>query len=194
MSVCFGICDSRGTERSLQQGGGHLPRQMPGRWRKTMEVRAATLSDALEWERMRQKLWPSVPGEHATDIASFFGGTRICPLEVLIARDAAGVALGFAEVSLRSIADGCASSPVAYLEGWFVEEAARRAGVGSALVIAVEEWARKHGCTELASDTEIGNTVGHAAHQAVGFEETGLVTCFRKSIPLRHGAKSLEAP
>ena len=154
-----------------------------------MKVRAGTLADAPDWERMRQKLWPSVPGEHAAEIASFFGGTRICPLEVFIARDAAGVALGFAEVSLRSIADGCASSPVTYLEGWFVEETARRTGVGSALVMAVEEWGRKQGCTELASDTEIGNVVSHAAHQAVGFEELSRVTCFRKSIPFRNDAE-----
>ncbi len=154
-----------------------------------MEVRAVMLADAVDWGRMRQKLWPSASGEHATEIASFFGGTRLCPLEVFIARDAAGVALGFAEVSLRSIADGCESSPVAYLEGWFVEETARRKGVGSALVIAIEDWGRKHGCTELASDTEIENAVSHAAHRAVGFEELSRVTCFRKSIPLGNDAK-----
>jgi aminoglycoside 6'-N-acetyltransferase I len=101
---------------------------------------------------------------------------------VLIAFDHADRPLGFAELSLRSIAEGCHSSPVAYLEGWFVEESERRRGVGAALLRAAEEWARAQACSEFASDTEIDNGVSIAAHRALGFEEVDRIVCFRKDL------------
>ncbi|MFY9550877.1 MAG: GNAT family N-acetyltransferase, partial [Thermoanaerobaculia bacterium] len=103
--------------------------------------------DAVAWERLRQTLWPSEPGEHAGEITRFFAGDRRNPAEVLIALDAAERAIGLAELSIRPYAEDCYSGRVAYLEGWFVDEAARRTGVGAALVRAAEEWARALGCT-----------------------------------------------
>lgn len=105
-----------------------------------MLVRAINDSDASAWERMRQLLWPSVPGEHAGEIARFFSGDRRNPAEVLLAIDERGRAIGFAELSIRPYAEGCDSGRIAYLEGWFVESSARRQGVGAALVKAAEEW------------------------------------------------------
>jgi len=102
--------------------------------------------------------------------------------QVFLAIDDSGRAVGFAEVSLRSHAESCLSTPVAYLEGWFVDEAARRSGVGTALVKAVEAWGRSQGCTELASDTEIDNVVSQQAHRSLGFEEVDRVVCFRKPL------------
>src|SRR5712692_3375100 len=99
-----------------------------------MMIRPVRQADAADWERMRQALWPSAPGEHAGEIAAFFKGPGRDPAEVLLAVDDSGRAIGFAEMSIRAYAAGCDSSPVAYLEGWFVEEAARRQGVGAALV------------------------------------------------------------
>ena len=69
---------------------------------------------------------------------------------------------------------------VAYLEGWYVVPAARRQGVGAALVRAAEDWARSQGCTEFASDALIDNAVSAAAHRALGFQETVQIRCFRK--------------
>jgi aminoglycoside 6'-N-acetyltransferase I len=129
---------------------------------------------------MRQALWPSDPGEHAEEIASFFAGDRRDPAEVLLAIDDSGRAIGFAEVSIRQYAEGCVSDRVAYLEGWFVEEGQRRKGVGAALVAAVEAWGRAQGCPELASDTGIDNTVSTAAHRSLGFSEVERIVCFRK--------------
>ena len=131
---------------------------------------------------MRQTLWPSDEGEHAREIASFFSGARHDVAEAFLAIDESGRAVGFAEVSLRSHAENCLSTPVAFLEGWFVDEAVRRAGVGTALVRAVEEWGRSQGCTELASDTELDNVGSQQAHRAVGFEEADRVVCFRKTL------------
>lgn len=131
---------------------------------------------------MRQALWPSSPGEHAGEIARFFGGDREDPAQVFIACDDSGDPIGFAELSIRPYAEGCYSGRVAYLEGWFVEPAARRKGVGAALVKAAEDWGRTAGCTELASDAEIGNEASASAHRALGFAVTGRNICFRKDL------------
>jgi aminoglycoside 6'-N-acetyltransferase I len=131
---------------------------------------------------MRQALWPSPPGEHASEIERYFNGSRRDPTTVLMAFDDAGRAIGVVELSFRSYAEGCTSDRVAYVEGWFVEPATRRKGVGTALIQAAEDWARSEGCTELASDTEIENATSVAAHKSLGFEEVERIVCCRKAL------------
>src|SRR5215218_6326359 len=147
-----------------------------------MLTRPVAASDANDWERMRQRLWPAAPGDHASDIAAFFDGDRRDPAEVFVAADEAGRTLGFAEVSIRSHAEGCESGRIASLAAWSVEEASRRRGVGAALLGAVERWGHSQGCTELASDADIDNARSAAAHVALGFTEVSRVICFRKPL------------
>lgn len=78
--------------------------------------------------------------------------------------------------------NGCETSPVAFLEGIVVDPSFRRQGVAASLVAAVTDWARNEGLSELASDAEIHNTVSHAMHAALGFEETQRVVYFRKAL------------
>ena len=99
--------------------------------------------------------------------------------QVFVAEVAGGVC-GFAEAGRREFCDGCATSPVAYLEGWWGDEAARGRGVGRALVAAIEAWARSEGLRELGSDAEIDNEVSQRAHEAIGFEAVGRVVVYRK--------------
>ena len=95
--------------------------------------------------------------------------------------DSSGNASGFAEVALRhDYVNGTESSPVAFLEGVYVQPGARRSGVAKELVREAERWAKDRGCTELASDAELGNTLGHAMHSALGFIEMERVVFFRK--------------
>ena len=49
---------------------------------------------------------------------------------VLVAEDASHRLVGFAEVSRRTWAEGCDTSPVGFLEGWYVEPAQPAAGRG----------------------------------------------------------------
>lgn len=147
-----------------------------------INVRAVTPADTGAWERMREALWPSDPGEHAREIEKFFTGALHEPLAVLLAFDESGNALGFAELSIRNYAEGCATNRVAYLEGWHVEPHARRRGVGRALVQAAEDWGRAQGCSEFGSDAVIDNDVSAAAHRALGFDEVERIRCFRKDL------------
>ena len=142
------------------------------------EVRRATRIDSNAWLRMRKALWPDE--EVVEDIERFFDGKLDMPLEVLVAVDGFGELIGFAELSIRRYAEGCVTDRVAFLEGWYVEEAHRRHGVGAALVAAAEAWARKQGCTEFGSDALLENEVSAAAHRALGFEEVEQIRCFKK--------------
>ena len=133
---------------------------------------------------MRHALWPEESvAEHARDISRFFAGELHEPVAVLLAFDTDGNPEGFAELSIRNIVDSCRTGNVAYLEGWFVQPALRRRGVGRALIQAAEAWARARGCREFGSDALIENEVSAAAHLALGFEETSRVRTFRKDLP-----------
>ena len=147
-----------------------------------IRVRPVTPSDAVAWLSMRNALWPE-EGEksHHTEIARFLAGELKGLLSVLVADDN-GELLGFAELNIRPYAEGCTTDRVAFIEGWYVDPAARRAGVGAALVASAEAWARSQGCTELGSDAEVDNLSSAAAHLALGFVEAGVVRCFKKSL------------
>jgi aminoglycoside 6'-N-acetyltransferase I len=148
-----------------------------------VRVRSATPGDAAAWLRMREALWPDDgAASHAGEIEQYFAGKLRMPLEVLVAVDEQGSTVGFAELSIRSYAEDCLTDHVGYLEGWYVAPAARRMGVGRALVAAAERWARARGCTEFASDALIDNQVSAAAHRALGFQETVRIRCFRKPL------------
>jgi len=148
-----------------------------------IQVRSATRDDSGDWLRMRNALWPDEKNKwHAAEIEQYFRGTLRMPLEVLIAADDRGQAIGFAELSIRPYAEDCSTDRVAYLEGWYVEPGARRQGVGRALVAAAEAWGRAQGCTEFASDAVADNVASAAAHRALGFEETVQIRCFKKSL------------
>ena len=47
---------------------------------------------------------------------------------------------------------------------------------------AAEDRARAEGYTEIASDAELENVVGIAAHLALGYEETDRVVSFRRAL------------
>jgi aminoglycoside 6'-N-acetyltransferase I len=60
--------------------------------------------------------------------------------------------------------------------------AARRRGIARALVESVTDWALQQGCSELASDSLLDSFAAHAAHRALGFEETERVVYFRRAL------------
>jgi aminoglycoside 6'-N-acetyltransferase I len=148
-----------------------------------MNIRALRGADRAEWLRMRRALWPaSGDDEHASETEAFLR-SGAGPVAVFVAdRGAEGTLGGFLEMGLRSHAEGCRSSPVPYIEGWYVDPDLRRRGVGEALVEAAEAWARERGHTEIASDTAPDNEVSLAAHDRLGFAVTDRMVCFRKEL------------
>lgn len=134
-----------------------------------------------EWLRMRVALWPECLAEqHHAEMAGIECESDTQP--VFVAEAAEGRLVGFLEVSLRNYAEGCHTHPVAYLEGWYVQPEARRRGIGTALVRAAEEWALARGLQEMASDTQVWNTVSRVAHEHAGYEAVAEVVAFRKRL------------
>jgi aminoglycoside 6'-N-acetyltransferase I len=146
-----------------------------------MDVRLYTPSDRAEWLRMRRALWPHHAAAAEADDADAWRA-RPDAAVVVAARPGGGGLAGFADVGARAYADGCATSPVAYLEGWYVDPDARRSGVGAALVRAAEAWARDRGYAELASDALLENVGSQRAHAAVGFAEVERSVKYRKAL------------
>jgi len=144
-----------------------------------MLIRPVERNDRGSWLRMRDALWPAA--DHSDAIDRYFAGEAREPLQVLVAFDDEKL-IGSIELSIRAYAEGCETDRVAFVEGWYVDPDSRGTGVGAALIRAAEEWARSRGCAEIASDTESDNVSSAAAHRALGFEETAVVRCFRKSL------------
>jgi aminoglycoside 6'-N-acetyltransferase I len=149
-------------------------------------VRQAQISDQHDLAKMRELLWPdSSIEEHRKEVDAVLrtGRYGTLPMAILVSQDEDGALTGFLEVGLRSHADGCdTAQPVGFVEGWFVHEAFRRQGIGKALMQFAEEWARSHGCQEMASDTWIDDERSQRTHQALGFEVVDRCVHFRKTI------------
>ena len=146
----------------------------------SIAIRAYEPRDHAEWLRMRRALYDGLaPEDEASDAAEWLARPDTV---VLVAARATGGLAGFAELGERPYADGCDTSPVAYLEGWWVDEDARRQGVGAALVAAGIAWARGRGYRELASDALLDNVTSHRAHAALGCAEVERAVRYRMAL------------
>lgn len=147
-----------------------------------MKIRAANAGDEREWARLRRALWPGCRGPRALlEMRELRGDSK--RFGVLVIDCGGGKLGGFVELALRDGVDGAAREVTAFVEGWFVEENLRGRGWGRKLIVAAEKWARARGMVELASDAELDNAVGIAAHRAVGFRETFRSVQFLKRVP-----------
>ena len=146
----------------------------------TETIRVARPGDRPEWLRMRRALWDDCPDDQQVKemVENLSSDVDV----VFVAERPGGGLCGFLEAATRSRANGCDSTPVGYIEGWYVDEDVRRLGVGRALVEAAEAWARSRGCRQMASDAEPWNTISHQAHGAIGYKEVSRLVLFTKDL------------
>ncbi len=138
-------------------------------------VRPLRREDLPAYLALRRELWPEA-GEEGVE--ALLEGLQ----QAAFVAEVEGELVGFVEVGLRPYAEGCETSPVGYLEGWYVRPPWRRQGVGRVLVERAEAWARDQGCTEMASDAQLENLPGQEAHRHLGYQEVERIVCFRKPL------------
>ena len=143
-------------------------------------IRRASVSDALTVAELAVKMWTS---HSAAELAEDFRELMSSPECAVFIMYAGDTPIGFSQCQLRhDYVEGTESSPVGYLEGIFVDEAHRRQGCARKLLAACEEWAKKMGCSEFASDCELTNAESLAFHLKMGFIEANRIICFTKEI------------
>ena len=143
-------------------------------------IRLVERTESEEWLAMRAALFSdSDTTELRDEIDRYFEGTAL-EVAVFIAWDESSRPLGMIELALRPYAEGCRSSPVPYLEAWYVIPEARRNGIGTLLIDQAVKWAKEHGHTEIASDSLLDNHVSYKSHLNNGFEEVERAIHYRK--------------
>ncbi|PZP62520.1 GNAT family N-acetyltransferase [Pseudoxanthomonas winnipegensis] len=155
-------------------------RAVPAALSALVTIRAASAHDLRAWAGLQGELWPDQDHDargHVTEALQRADAGNF------LAFGADGTAIGFAEATLRNdYVNGTDSSPVAFLEGWYVNAGWRGQGIGRALLSAVRQWAQAQGCSELASDAALDNLAAQRAHAACGFAETERVVYFRMAL------------
>ena len=143
-------------------------------------IRKANMDDLRLLTELALELWP----DNGADTMYYDLGKIMTGGEsVFFLAYREDTAVGFAQCQLRhDYVEGTETSPVGYLEGIYVKEAARELGFVSQLMKACEDWARLEGCMEFASDCEIDNTESLAFHLKLGFTEANRIICFKKNL------------
>jgi aminoglycoside 6'-N-acetyltransferase I len=145
-----------------------------------MKIRKLEPGDFDEWLRMRLALCPELSAEiHRSEMQAIMVDPT-CQTFVAVRPD--GSLGGFLEFDQRKYADNCRTSPVGYIEGWYVDINLQRRGVGKELVEEAESWASKQGLHEMASDCMLDNEVSLKAHLALGYEQGDRLIHFRKKL------------
>jgi aminoglycoside 6'-N-acetyltransferase I len=133
-------------------------------------IRKLTRADIGEWMRVRRLPCPELSAQAIEEDVEQALNDPQTP--VFVAGLPGGGLGGFLEVGTRPFAEGRDPRPVGYIEASFVDADQPRKGAERVLVEAAEQWARREGLRELASDTGIHNDVGLMAHRALRYVET----------------------
>jgi len=143
-------------------------------------IRKAEYQDLAVLSELACRLWT----DHSlSELQKEFAELIVKPDVAFFLAVAEETAIGFAQCQLRhDYVEGTGSSPVGYLEGIFVMEEYRKMGAAKALLYACEDWAKRMGCEEFASDCELENEQSMQFHLSVGFAEANRIICFTKRL------------
>jgi aminoglycoside 6'-N-acetyltransferase I len=134
-----------------------------------------------ECARLAKQLWPeSALDDLVNDFKIFIGNhDQSC----FLFKNEQEEYCGFVQLSLRNdYVEGSSTTPVAYIEGIYVDENHRRTGASKEMIAFAEEWGRLKGCSQMGSDCELTNTLSIEFHKGVGFTEANRIVCFLKEL------------
>ena len=143
-------------------------------------IKKAEKKDLAAVVEMAAMLW----GSHSAEaMEREFAGLVSSEEAAVFLKYVQDIPAGFAQCQLRhDYVEGTDSSPVGYLEGIYVREEYRKQGCAKELLTVCEQWAGEQGCTEFASDCELGNTDSFHFHMSTGFKEANRIICFTKKL------------
>ena len=144
-----------------------------------MEIRKAIPADSMSLAVLASRMWDHPAEELAPEFVELTASDEAACFLAFVDR----LPVGFARCQLRhDYVEGCETSPVGFLEGIYVDDGHRHAGIAKALLTACEDWSRSVGCTEFASDCELDNHISLAWHLKAGFEEVNRTIWFAKKL------------
>ncbi|MBE9019545.1 GNAT family N-acetyltransferase [Chroococcidiopsidales cyanobacterium LEGE 13417] len=146
-----------------------------------MKIVGVNQENFNEWLDLALKLWSD---ESFEEMQKSLTNILHSPREAgFLVKDDNDKAIGFMNLSLRyDYVPGATQSPVAYVEGIYVEDEYRKQGIGTKLIQFAQQWAIERGCVELASDALLDNTASYDFHTKVGFQEVERVVTFIKQV------------
>ncbi|MDJ0733878.1 MAG: GNAT family N-acetyltransferase [Nostocaceae cyanobacterium] len=132
------------------------------------------------WKQMRQTLYSGLESDfHEQEMEWIFkSDDKAC---FIFLSDSDEV-MGFLEVSLRNLVDGCLGNPVGYIEGIYLKSQYRGLGYGRQIINYAAQWFLSRDCRDMATDAEIDNLNAQKFYQSVGFQETYRIVEFKKSL------------
>ena len=130
--------------------------------------------------QMMRALWPDCSYEEANeDCKRILQSDK----EAIFLAKKEQAYVGFIQLNLRyDYVEGTTTSPVAYIEGIYVQPQYQGQSIGRYLVAIGAQWGKEKGAKEYASDAELHNKNSIAFHKRVGFREVNRVVCFAKAI------------
>jgi acetyltransferase len=137
----------------------------------------ALLADAVDSGASLGFLPPLLPARAAAYWRTVFGDVEAGTRVLLAARGALGTVVGSAQLELATRENGRHRAEVARV---MVLRAARRQGIGRALMLAAEDHARRHGRSTLILDTRAGDP-SERLYVSVGWRRVGEIPRYARS-------------
>lgn len=142
-----------------------------------MVVRSMTARDAGAVAALSGQLgYPSTP-EQVT--MRFRNLARDPDSAILVAEDGNGKRLGWVHASGRRFLE---SDPYAEIGGIVVDAGSRRRGVGGALLLEAEKWARERGYTTLRIRSNMKRTEARPFYERMGYQVIKSQYVFEKTV------------
>lgn len=136
------------------------------------EVRDDELPQLLRLlHQMDESMYPPRPPAEAASQRAIFRQIRSDSRQHLFVAEAAGRLVGTAHLVIIPHL-GRSARPSGVVDGVVVDTAWRGRGVGAALMRAVADTARRHGCYKLALTSNLARTGAHRFYSRLGWKRT----------------------
>jgi GNAT superfamily N-acetyltransferase len=144
---------------------------------KELKIRRAKMEDASQLAELTSQLgYPATVAQ----IRQRLRGIRPAALHAVFVAEAkdAGV-VGWLHVSKQVLLE---SETRAEVNGLVVAEGHRSLGAGARLLVAAEDWARKHGCKGMSVRSNVIRERAHQFYERNGYEHFKTQKSFRKPL------------